>query len=233
MSGGRGERGDRGDRGERGECGECGERAERGKHGEGGERAGLRRGAAHRPVRRLRAFSLVETLVVLALAGILAGIAAPGLQQLLAAARLRAAVNDLCSAIDLTRSQAIARGRIVTLAPLDPGSADWRRGWIVFIDANGNALHDGGEQVLARQDALSDDIVIRSAFSSGAVPLYLAYNAAGRSCSAGNSLVAHWGTLSLLLGRQARHIKINMLGRMRVCDPLVQPVGCTAAAEAD
>jgi type IV fimbrial biogenesis protein FimT len=198
-----------------------------------GGRGGRRRGAARRRGPGLRAFSLVEALVVLALAGILAGIAAPGLRQVLQAARLRAAVNDLCSAIDLTRSQAIARGRIVTLAPLPPGGADWRRGWVVFIDANGNARPDGAEQVLYRQEALSDDIVIRSAFSSGAVPLYLAYNAAGRSCSAGNSLVAHWGTLSLLQGRQARHIKINMLGRMRVCDPLVQPVGCTAAAESD
>lgn len=190
---------------------------------------GARRGRSQ----RARAFSLVEALVVLALAGVLAGTAAPGLRQLLEAARLRAAVNDLCSAIDLTRSQAIARGRIVTLAPLEPGGVDWRRGWIVFIDANRNARPDGGEPVLYRQEAVSDDIVIRSAFSSGAVPLYLAYNAAGRSCSSGNSLVAHWGTLSLLQGRQARHIKINMLGRMRVCDPLVQPVGCTAAAEAD
>ncbi|MBA5690319.1 GspH/FimT family pseudopilin [Rugamonas apoptosis] len=190
-------------------------------------------GVILRPRLRARAFSLVEALVVLALAGVLAGTAAPGLQQLLQAARLRAAVNDLCSAIDLTRSQAIARGRIVTLAPLEPGGVDWRRGWVVFVDANGNARPDGGEPVLYRQEALSDEIVIRSAFTSGAVPLYLAYNAAGRSCSAGNSLVAHWGTLSLLQGQQARHIKINMLGRMRVCDPLVQPVGCTAAAEAD
>lgn len=190
-------------------------------------------GVIRRPSLRGRAFSLIEALVVLALAGVLAGTAAPGLRQLLQAARLRAAVNDLCSAIDLTRSQAIARGRIVTLAPLEPGGVDWRRGWVVFVDANGNARPDGGEPVLYRQEALSDEIVIRSAFTSGAVPLYLAYNAAGRSCSAGNSLVAHWGTLSLLQGRQARHIKINMLGRMRVCDPLVQPVGCTAAAEAD
>jgi type IV fimbrial biogenesis protein FimT len=58
-----------------------------------------------------------------------------------------------------------------------------------------------------------------------------AYNGAGRSCAAGNSLAAHWGTLSPVQGRATRNIKINMLGRVRGCDPQVQTSGCDNAAD--
>jgi type IV fimbrial biogenesis protein FimT len=56
-----------------------------------------------------------------------------------------------------------------------------------------------------------------------------AYNAAGRACSAGNSLAARWGTLSLTQGEDVRNIKINMLGRVRVCDPAQDRANCDGA----
>ena len=34
------------------------------------------------------------------------------------------------------------------------------------------------------------------------------------------------GTLSLARGGDARNIKFNMLGRLRVCDPAIDPVNC-------
>ncbi|MET0321992.1 MAG: GspH/FimT family protein [Duganella sp.] len=170
--------------------------------------------------------TLVELLVVLALAAILLGVAAPSYQELMRRQQLRAAVNDLVAAIDLTRSQALARGRPVMLAPREPGGIDWRLGWIVFVDANGNRRPDAGEAVLFQRGPLPDGVRVAAAFSSNAPPAYLAYNGAGRSCSAGNSLAARWGTLSLALGDHARNIKINMLGRLRVCDPAVEP-DCT------
>ena len=68
--------------------------------------------------------TLVELLVVLALAAILLAAAAPAYQHMMQRQQLRAAVTDLVAAIDLTRSQALARGRMVMLAPLDPGGID-------------------------------------------------------------------------------------------------------------
>ena len=73
-------------------------------------------------------------------------------------------------------------------------------------------------------------MTVVSAFSSGGTPLYLAYNGAGRSCAAGNSLSARWGTLSVTRGDDARNIKINMLGRLRVCDPAIDPINCGGAS---
>lgn len=175
--------------------------------------------------------SLAELLVVLALAGILAGAAMLSFSDILRRQRLRIATNDLLAAIDLTRSQAIARGAKVLMAPLEPAGADWRLGWAVFVDQNGNRRPDAGELLIFRHGPLADGITVSSKFSSGAAPTYVAYNSAGRACSAGNSLAARWGTLSLAQGEDARNIKINMLGRVRVCDPAKEPADCTGASD--
>lgn len=175
--------------------------------------------------------SLVELLVVLALAGILAGIVMPSFSEILRRQRLRTAANDLLAAIDLTRSQAIARGAKVLMAPLEPAGDDWRLGWVVFVDQNGNRRPDAGELLIYHHGPIADGISVTSKFSSGAAPTYVAYNGAGRVCSAGNSLAARWGTLSLAQGDDARNIKINMLGRVRVCDPAKDPANCTSASD--
>lgn len=108
-----------------------------------------------RPNQR-RGVTMVELLVVLTIAGILLSVAAPAYQQVVRRQQLRAAVTDLVAALDLTRSQAIARGRIVMLAPLDPGGEDWNNGWIVFVDADGNRRPDVGEAVIFQRGPLPD-----------------------------------------------------------------------------
>jgi type IV fimbrial biogenesis protein FimT len=170
--------------------------------------------------------TLIELLVVLTLAAVLAGVAMPAFHDMLRRQRLRTATNDLLAAIDLTRSQAIARGAKVLMAPLDPGGADWQPGWAVFVDQNGNRRPDAGELLIYRHGPIADGIIVASKFSSGAAPTYLAYNAGGRACSAANSLTARWGTLSLTQGEEVRNIKINMLGRVRVCDPAQDRANC-------
>lgn len=181
--------------------------------------------------RRRAGLTLIELLIGLVLAAILLGVAAPAFQQSLQRLRLQAAVNDLLAALDLTRSQAIAHGGKVLMAPLDAAGTDWRSGWAVFIDSNGNRRPDAGEPLLFRHDPLRDDIRVTSRFTSGNAPTYVAYNAAGRTCSAASSLTARWGTLSLKQGDKARNIIINMLGRVRVCDPAVEGADCAGAGD--
>ena len=178
---------------------------------------------------RHKGFSLVELMMVLVLAGILLSVAAPAYQALIQRQQLRTAVNELVAAIDLTRSQAMALGSRVLLVPLDPAGADWAQGWAVFVDDNGNRRPDAGEALIYRHAPVAGGIRIASAFSSDAAQPFIAYNAAGRSCSADNSLAAHWGTLSLVQGAQTRNIKINMLGRVRVCDPAQDGAACSSA----
>jgi type IV fimbrial biogenesis protein FimT len=175
--------------------------------------------------------TLIELLIVLVLAVILLGVAAPAFHQSLQRLRVQAASNDLQAAINLTRSQAMARGRKVLMAPLEPAGANWQSGWAVFVDTNSNRRPDPGEPLIYRHDKLRDDVIITSRFTSGGAPTYIAYNAAGRTCRADNSLTARWGTLSLTQGEHARNVIINMLGRVRVCDPKVEPSNCSSATD--
>ena len=171
-------------------------------------------------MRRARAgFSLPELLVVTAIAAVLVGVALPDLAGLLRAQQLRTATHDLFGAIGLARAQAIARNERVLVVPRDPAGVDWAQGWRVFVDHDGDALPGPGDEVLAVHEALAEGFGSAFAFTSPAAPYYIAYNGAGRSCSAASSAAARWGTLSLFHGGAARRIKINMLGRARACNP--------------
>lgn len=175
-------------------------------------------------------FTLVELMVVLAVGAVLLAAGVPALGELIARQRLRTTAADLFAAIDLTRSEAIARGRRVMLMPLDPSGTDWNQGWAVFVDKNASLGLDPDDDLIFRQGPVAAGIVIRAAFSSPHPPSYISYNSAGRSCGAANSMAARWGTVSVLAGPAARHIKINMLGRVRMCDPAVEPDTCTGLA---
>ena len=176
-------------------------------------------------MKRRAGATLLELLVVLAIGSVLTGMALPGLRHLAQSLQIKAAANDLFAAIGLARMHAIARGRKVTLAPADIGQG-WRGGWLVFIDRDGNRRPDAGEEVISRHGPLAAGIEIGMSFTSQAGAPYLAYNSAGRSCSDTNSQAARWGTLSLAHGGQARRIRINMLGRARVCNPARDGASC-------
>lgn len=163
--------------------------------------------------------SLVELVAVLALTGVLAALALPDMAAMLRSHRLNTAVADLFGAVDLTRSHAIARGRRVLLVPLEPGGRNWRDGWVVLVDENGDRRPSPGEEVIASRAALPDGIAINVRFTSKATPDYVAYGPSGRSCSDTSSMVARWGTISLRQEDDIRRIKINMLGRARMCRP--------------
>lgn len=165
-----------------------------------------------------RGFSLPELLVAAAIAAILLGVAAPDLGALLRAQQLRTASNDLFGAIGLARAQAIARNERILVMPRDAHGADWAQGWTVFADRDGDGAPGPGDDILAVHEALPAGFTTAFSFTSPAAPYYIAYNGAGRSCSASTG-AARWGTLSLFHGGATRRIKINMLGRARACNP--------------
>lgn len=95
----------------------------------------------HRPSQvlshRLRGFTLIELMVVVSLLALLAGLAAPGMQRLMAAQRLRSAGYDLVADLTLARSEALKRAAQVQLVPTSGG---WSNGWTVRTVAGTSTL---------------------------------------------------------------------------------------------
>lgn len=179
--------------------------------------------------RRCTGLSLAELVVVLGMVAVTAAVAAPNLQQMLRGQQLRTAASDLHSAIGLTRSQAIARNERVKLTPNDEAGRDWSRGWTVYVDRDNDRQPGAGDEILAVHAPLPDGLQVGYSFTSPAPPQYIAYNGAGRSCSDTNSAASRLGTVSLFHGGALRRIKINMLGRARLCNPARED-GCDGAA---
>ena len=98
---------------------------------------------AGRPALRSgRGFTLIELMVTIAVAAILTAIAVPSLGELIRNNRLAAAGNELVTALQLARAEAVRRGRPVSICSTDDGSScvsstsGWeRRRWLVFQDA--------------------------------------------------------------------------------------------------
>lgn len=94
------------------------------------------------------AFTIIELMIAIVVLGVLLALAAPNMRDLILRNRLTAQTNDMIAALQLARSEAIKRGVPVgacaraTDATCD-ASADWRNGWIVWVDTDfDNAPND-------------------------------------------------------------------------------------------
>ena len=95
-----------------------------------------------------RGFTLIESMLALVVLAILAAIAVPSFKQYTATSRVSAATNGLASALARARSEALLRGTPVSVCAaadvnMNQCGADWRQGWIVFIDTANPGTLDG------------------------------------------------------------------------------------------
>lgn len=98
-----------------------------------------------------RGVTLIELVIVLTVAAVIAGFTLAGLGSLFPAAQSRSHANDMHRLFALARQQAIMDGALVTLCPLDSDgecSKDWGRPLTVFTDPDNDRALGPGERKL-------------------------------------------------------------------------------------
>jgi type IV fimbrial biogenesis protein FimT len=112
-------------------------------------------------------FTLLEALVVMAVAAILAGVAIPAWSRARAAASSGSVRAELAASIvDAVNHSAIA-GAEVVLCPASgsrecSGGHVWDGGWIAFADINGNRTRDTNETLLVQTGPIDRSVHLRS-----------------------------------------------------------------------
>jgi type IV fimbrial biogenesis protein FimT len=113
-----------------------------------------------------RGFTLIEALIVLAVAGFLLCVAVPAWSGALEAAHATSARAVLLESLTRSISHAALTGSEVVLCPGDAGgcrnSIDWSRGWIAYADIDGDRRRDANETLLYSQSALTGRVHLRS-----------------------------------------------------------------------
>ena len=167
-------------------------------------------------------FTLIELTITLAIIAILAGVAGPAMAGFIEHQRATAAAASLTTHMQLARMAAVSRNRRAVLCPSADGSTceagtDWSRGWMLFVDDDGNRMPDARDEIL-RVDLEPTSRHLRVTSTVGRQQLR--YLPDGRS--AGTNL-----TLSICNQRQELlgQVIVNNMGRPRSERPRV-PTPC-------
>ncbi|HYM35762.1 MAG TPA: GspH/FimT family pseudopilin [Steroidobacteraceae bacterium] len=175
-------------------------------------------------------FTLIETMVTLSVAAVLAAIAVPNMSSFVKNGRLTTGANDMLHSFQVARSEAIKRQKnVVVCASSDGATCNYGAfsSWIVFEDTNGDWQRTPDEALIENHAAL-DSSVTAYTNNSGIV----SYGATGFALPAGGS--GKTPTSSIVLcdsrGNQsaggtdstAREVVIDQTGHVRVSKSITE-----------
>ena len=165
-------------------------------------------------LRRIAGVSLIELLVVVAVAAILMGIGMSSYQGITISYRMSGEINGLLGDMQYARSEAIKQGQNVVICvstsgtDCSGGNTNWNLGWIVFVDVN-NTQTTGGNP----PDTLTDGATSLVSFDREGLALGLLTTMSGNG---GAVIPLHDPTDNAVL---TRCLEITNVGNVSVQQP--------------
>lgn len=160
--------------------------------------------------------TLIELLAAMAIAVICLSLGIPSYRHVMERQRADTAIHTLTSHLASARATAITHNKITTVCPtdgIDPvctTDGDWSRGWLMFLDPDGNNRPEDTADILRNELApLQGALSMRSSTGRPQVR----YLPDGRS--AGSNLTIRVCQERDLMGE----VVVNNMGRIRVARP--------------
>ena len=153
----------------------------------------------HPTVYRQTGFTLLELMIVVAIAGIVMAIGVPSFQSITTNNRIAANTNEFITALNLARSEAVKRGATVSVCKNEDcdGTGSWSDGWVILDDNN---------EVLRVFDELAGNDELTSSVNS------ITYTALG-SLEGENTIEFNFKLCRKGFGGERNKVVINSVGR--------------------
>jgi type IV fimbrial biogenesis protein FimT len=174
------------------------------------------RGGGSSPARGA-AFTLVELVVALAIAALIAGLALPAFHDWLGAYQLANHAKHVAETMTRARTEAIRRGHRVNLCKSPDRRqcterGTWGAGFLVFVDVNRDGRIDDDEPVLEWEGPAPRGITVEA---NRPLDEYVSYTSLGRARMLNGAL--QMGTLRVCRSGQSKlHVVLANSGRVRL-----------------
>ncbi|MBT3813634.1 MAG: prepilin-type N-terminal cleavage/methylation domain-containing protein [Gammaproteobacteria bacterium] len=152
-------------------------------------------------------FTLMELMVTLSIAGIVASIGIPSFSASITSSRVTTMTNEFITALRFARSEAVKRNQNVVVSK---SGAQWEAGWQVFVDNDKSNAFSTGDELLKEYSSLANGYTLK-----GDEGVFVSYNSRGEAQAKQRFILC---AKSAPVARTSKLIIINAVGRSAVAD---------------